>query len=39
MPDILYRGAVLSGWTGKEAKLAYEMSKVWDEAENATIPE
>lgn len=33
MPDILYRGAVLSGWTGKEAKLAYEMNKVWDEAE------
>jgi hypothetical protein len=33
MPDILYRGAILSGWTGKEAKLAYEMTKVWDEAE------
>ena len=34
MPDILYRGAILSGWTGKEAKLAYEMTRVWDEAEN-----
>jgi hypothetical protein len=33
LPDILYRGAILSGWTGKEAKLAYEMSKVWDEVE------
>jgi len=33
LPDILYRGAILSGWTGKEAKLAYEMSKVWDDAE------
>jgi 60 kDa SS-A/Ro ribonucleoprotein len=30
LPDILYRGAVLSGWTGKEALLAYEMSRVWD---------
>lgn len=35
MPDILYRGAILSGWTGKEAKLAYEMIRVWDEAESA----
>jgi hypothetical protein len=34
MPDILYRGAVLSGWTGKEAKLAYEMTRVWDEVED-----
>jgi TROVE domain len=30
LPDILYRGAILSGWTGKEALLAYEMSRVWD---------
>lgn len=37
MPDILYRGAILSGWTGKEAKLAYEMSRVWDEAETAAL--
>ena len=35
MPDILYRGAILSGWTGKEAKLAYEMTRVWDESEDA----
>jgi hypothetical protein len=33
LPDILYRGAILSGWTGKEAKLAYEMSTLWDEIE------
>ena len=33
LPDIIYRGAVLSGWTGKEAKLAYEMSELWDQIE------
>jgi hypothetical protein len=33
LPDILYRGAILSGWTGKEARLAYEMSTLWDEVE------
>lgn len=38
LPDILYRGAILSGWTGKEAKLAYEMTKVWDEAEARAEP-
>jgi len=30
LPDLLYRGAILSGWTGKEAKLADAMIKVWD---------
>lgn len=30
LPDILYRGAILSGWTGKEAVLAYEMTRIWD---------
>jgi hypothetical protein len=34
MPDILYRGALLSGWTGKEAKMAYEMSQLWDQIES-----
>ena len=34
LPDILYRGAILSGWTGKEARLAYEMSTLWDEIES-----
>uniref|UniRef100_A0A6C0JZH5 TROVE domain-containing protein n=1 Tax=viral metagenome TaxID=1070528 RepID=A0A6C0JZH5_9ZZZZ len=33
MPDILYRGALLSGWTGKEAKMAYEICKLWDQIE------
>ena len=33
LPDVIYRGAVLSGWTGKEAKLAYEMSELWDQIE------
>lgn len=33
MPDIMYRGALLSGWTGKEAKLAYEMSELWNKIE------
>lgn len=33
LPDILYRGAILSGWTGKESKLAYEMIRVWDSVE------
>jgi hypothetical protein len=39
MPDILYRGAILSGWTGKEAKLAYEMTRVWDEVEDGLTGE
>jgi 60 kDa SS-A/Ro ribonucleoprotein len=30
LPDILYRGAVLSGWTGKESNLADAMIRVWD---------
>ena len=34
LPDILYRGAIISGWTGKEAKLAYEMSQLWDAIES-----
>ena len=38
LPDILYRGAVLSGWTGKEAKLAYEMSELWDQIETEEEP-
>jgi hypothetical protein len=35
LPDILYRGAILSGWTGKEAKLAYEMTELWDSIEDS----
>lgn len=29
LPDILYRGAILSGWTGKESKLAEAMIRLW----------
>ena len=36
MPDILYRGALLSGWTGKEAKLAHGIANLWDEIEGDT---
>jgi hypothetical protein len=38
MPDILYRGALLSGWTGKEAKMAYEISQLWDQIEGVAGP-
>lgn len=38
LPDILYRGAILSGWTGKEIKLAYEMTNVWDHIESTAVP-
>ena len=38
LPDIIYRGALLSGWTGKEAKLAYEMSELWDQIETEEEP-
>lgn len=34
LPDILYRGAILSGWTGKEASMAHEMIKLWDDIES-----
>ncbi len=30
LPDLLYRGAVLSGWTGKEALLASKMIDIFD---------
>lgn len=33
LPDLLYRGAILSGWTGKEALMAYHMIKHWDAVE------
>lgn len=34
IPDILYRGAILSGWTGREIKMACEMTKIWNSIEN-----
>lgn len=35
LPDLMYRGAILSGWTGKEATMAYHMIKQWDQAEQS----
>jgi len=34
LPELLYRGVVLSGWTGNEVKYAYEFSKLWNQIEN-----
>lgn len=36
LPDLMYRGAILSGWTGKEATMAYHMIKQWDSIEQKT---
>lgn len=33
MPENNYRGANISGWTGKEAAYAMEITKVWDQVE------
>lgn len=34
LPDFMYRGGVMSGWTGKEVSMAAAMIKLWDEIEN-----
>ena len=34
LPGNLYRGAILTGWTGKESLYAQEIIKIWDEIEN-----
>jgi hypothetical protein len=34
LPENIYRGAVMAGWTGNETLYAYEMIKLWDEIEN-----
>ena len=34
VPENLYRGSVLGGWTGKEALYASEVIKTWDEIES-----
>ena len=31
IPEYIYRGAVLSGWTGKEVVFMNEIIKQWDE--------
>ncbi len=30
LPDYLYRGALLYGWTGKEAMFADKLISIWD---------
>ena len=37
IPEYLYRGALLYGWTGKESVFASELIKQWNEIENATL--
>ncbi len=34
LPDNIYRGAIMSGWTGAESLYASEIIKLWDELEN-----
>jgi len=34
LPENIYRGSVLTGWTGKEALYAKSIIDVWNEAEN-----
>ena len=34
LPENIYRGAIMSGWTGKEVPLAAELLKLWDECEH-----
>lgn len=33
IPESIYRGAILYGWTGKESLYASELIKIWDEIE------
>lgn len=34
LPENLYRGAILAGWTGKESQYAQEIIKIWNHIEN-----
>lgn len=34
IPEYIYRGAILYGWTGKESIFANELIRQWDELEN-----
>ena len=36
LPENLYRGALLTGWTGKESTFAHTIINTWDEIENKT---
>ena len=33
LPQNIYRGAILSGWTGKEVVFADKIIKLWNEKE------
>lgn len=33
LPENIYRGAILAGWTGKEIQYAHELDKIWSEVE------
>jgi hypothetical protein len=37
LPENLYRGAVLTGWTGKESQYAQAIIETWDQIENINI--
>ena len=37
LPECLYRGALLSGWTGNEVMYASELTKLWDSIEEVKI--
>ena len=34
LPENLYRGAILAGWTGKEPVFAKTLIEAWDSAES-----
>lgn len=34
VPESVYRGAIMAGWTGNEVVYADELLKLWDEIEN-----
>jgi len=34
VPEQIYRGGLLAGWTGKEVPMAHELIKLWDEYDN-----
>ena len=38
LPENIYRGAILAGWTGKEPIFAKMMIDTWNEIENGTKP-
>jgi hypothetical protein len=37
LPECIYRGAVMAGWTGKEVVYAHELILLWDQIEAAPV--